>query len=136
MLRKCVVVGVAALILQVGGSTIAGQEQGEQAFSEKDVTSLLADLVEVGVNVVNPVAPDCMDAVAIRRRFGGRLALWGTVGTALTWDHGTPDQLREEVRIRSETLGPSGLLLSPAYDLDFTPYENVTAFVEAVHEFG
>ena len=101
-----------------------------------DFTALLPDLVEVGIDVVNPVAPDCMDAAAIRRTFGDRLALWGTVGTAVGWDLGAPSQLREEVRGRLETLGRSGLLLSPAYDLDFAPRENVATFVEAVHEFG
>jgi uroporphyrinogen-III decarboxylase len=104
--------------------------------SDGDFTRLLADLIELGVDCVNPVAPDCMDAAAIRRRFGGRLALWGTVGTALTWDLGPPEQLRGEVRARLATLGRSGLLLSPAYDLDFAPRENVAAFVEAAREFG
>ncbi|OFV80561.1 MAG: hypothetical protein A2W26_12345 [Acidobacteria bacterium RBG_16_64_8] len=104
--------------------------------SDGNFTALLSDLVEVGVDVVNPVAPDCMDAAAIRRTFGGRLALWGTVGTAVGWDLGAPSQLRGEVRRRLETIGKSGLLLSPAYDLDFTPRENVAAFVEAAHEFG
>jgi uroporphyrinogen decarboxylase len=104
--------------------------------SDGDFTRLLPDLVELGVNVVNPVAPDCMDATAIRHRFGDRLALWGTVGTAVSWDLGTPAQLREEVRVRVETLGSSGLLLSPAYDLDFAPRQNVAEFVDAVREFG
>jgi uroporphyrinogen decarboxylase len=104
--------------------------------SDGDFTRLLPDLVEVGVNVVNPVAPDCMDAAAIRRTFGNRLALWGTVGSAVTWDLGTPAEMREEVLRRIETLGRAGLLLSPAYDLDFAPRRNVAAFVDAVREYG
>ncbi len=104
--------------------------------SDGDFTRLLPDLVELGVNVVNPVAPDCMDAAAIRRAFGGRLALWGTVGTAVTWDLGTPAQIREEVRQRTASVGRSGLLLSPAYDLDFAPRRNVAAFSEAVRDLG
>jgi uroporphyrinogen decarboxylase len=104
--------------------------------SDGDFTRLLPDLVEVGVDVVNPVAPDCMDAAVVRQRFGDRLALWGTVGTAMTWDLGTPDQIRDEVRVRLETLGRSGLLLSPAYDLDFAPVQNVAGFIDAVREFG
>ncbi|OFW59940.1 MAG: hypothetical protein A2133_05175 [Actinobacteria bacterium RBG_16_64_13] len=104
--------------------------------SDGDFTALLADLVEIGVNVINPVAPDCMDATAIRKTFGGRLAMWGTVGTAWAWDRGTPAQLREDVRRRIESLGRAGLLLSPAYDLDFAPRDNVAAFVQAVRDFG
>ena len=51
-------------------------------------------------------------------------------------DFGTPDEIRAEVRHRIRTLGPAGLLLSPAYDLDFTPLENLVAFVEAVDAYG
>ncbi len=87
--------------------------------SDGDFTAVVPDLVEIGVNVINPVQPDCMDALAIKRAFGDRLALWGTVGTAALWDRGTPDQVRAEVRLRSRTLGPAGLLLCPAYDVDF-----------------
>ncbi len=53
--------------------------------SDGDFTRLIPDLIEIGVNVINPVQPDCMDAVTIKHRFGGRLALWGAVGTAGLW---------------------------------------------------
>jgi uroporphyrinogen decarboxylase len=101
-----------------------------------DFTALLGDLEEIGVNAVDPVAPDCMDASAIRSKFGSRLALWGTIGTALTWDYGSRTQIRDEVRTRIQSLGRTGLVLCPAYDLDFTPRENVATFMEAVREFG
>jgi uroporphyrinogen decarboxylase len=104
--------------------------------SDGDFTRLIPDLLEIGVNVINPLQPDCMDATAIKREFGDRLALWGTVGTAALWHHGSPDQIRAEVRHRIETLGPAGLLLAPAYDLDFAPFANVAAFCEAVEEYG
>ncbi|MGD8263622.1 MAG: uroporphyrinogen decarboxylase family protein [Desulfobacterales bacterium] len=99
-------------------------------------TQLIPDLADIGVNVINPVQPDCMDAATIKREFGDRLAMWGTVGNASLWDRGTPDQIRSEVRQRIETLGPEGLLLAPAYDIDYSPIENIVAFIEAVQEFG
>lgn len=101
-----------------------------------DFTQLVPDLVDIGVNVINPIQPDCMDAAAIKREFGDRLAMWGAVGSARLWDWGTADQIRSEVRRCIETLGPQGLLLAPAYDIDFTPFENIVAFIEAVQEFG
>jgi hypothetical protein len=52
------------------------------------------------------------------------------------WDRGTPDQIRAEVRRCIESLGPRGLLLAPAYDIDFAPFENIVAFIEAVDDFG
>lgn len=104
--------------------------------SDGDFTAIVADLIEIGVNVINPIQPDCMDPFTIKRKFGDRLALWGTVGSAGLWDHGTPADIRAEVKTRIETLGPAGLLLCPAYDLDYAPFENIVAFVEAVKEYG
>ena len=77
-----------------------------------------------------------MDAAALKRGFGDKLALWGTVGTARSWDWGTPDRIRAEVQRRIQELGPEGLLLAPAYDIDYSPFENIVAFVETVEEYG
>ena len=101
-----------------------------------DFTRLIPDLAEIGVNVINPVQPDCMDGAAIKQEFGDRLAIWGAVGSARLWDWGTPDQIRSEVQRCIQILGPEGLLLAPAYDIDFAPFENIVAFIEAVEEFG
>lgn len=99
-------------------------------------TQHIPDLVDIGVNVINPVQPNCMDAAAIKREFGDNLAMWGTVGRAVLWDRGTYEKIRNEVRRCIETLGPEGFLLAPTYDIDFTPFENIVAFVEVVDEFG
>lgn len=104
--------------------------------SDGDFTRIIPDLVEIGVQVINPLQPDCMDARAIKEAYGDRLAFWGAVGTARLWDEGTPDEVRAEVGLRITTLGQAGVLLSPAYDIDFAPRENVAAFVQAVRTWG
>jgi hypothetical protein len=40
------------------------------------------------------------------------------------------------VQHRIQELGPEGLLLAPAYDIDYAPFDNIVAFVEAVEELG
>jgi uroporphyrinogen decarboxylase len=100
--------------------------------SDGDFTRVVPDLVEIGVNAINPLQPDCMDAAAIKYAFGDRLALWGTAGTATLWDWGTPAQLRAEAERCVRAYGPAGLLLAPAYDVDFTPLANLRAFFAAV----
>jgi uroporphyrinogen decarboxylase len=104
--------------------------------SDGNFTRIVPDLVDIGVNVINPVQPDCMDGLTIKRELGDRMAMWGTVGSAYLWDEGTPDQIRMEVRLRANSLGPGGLLLAPAYDLDYAPLQNVMAFVESVRLFS
>lgn len=99
---------------------------------------ILDDLVEIGVQAINPLQPEHMDAARIRAEFGPRLALWGTVGRQTAFSFNTPAEIRAEVRTRIETLGPGGLIICPAYDIDEPdiPWENVEAFLLAAREFG
>jgi uroporphyrinogen decarboxylase len=106
--------------------------------SDGHIEPILGDLVDIGVNAINPVQPEHMDAVRIRRRFGPRLALWGTVGRQTTFSFATPAEIREEVAARVARLGRAGLVLCPAYDVDEpdVPWSNVSAFLQAAEEFG
>jgi uroporphyrinogen decarboxylase len=99
---------------------------------------IVGDLIDIGVNAINPLQPEHMDAARIRRRFGSRLALWGTVGRQTTFSFATPDAIRQEVKQRIETLGRAGLILCPAYDIDEPdiPWENIAAFLEAAEAYG
>jgi uroporphyrinogen decarboxylase len=106
--------------------------------SDGHIEPILGDLVEIGVNAINPVQPEHMDALRIRRRFGPRLALWGTIGRHTTFSFASPDEIRDEVRRRILALGRAGLILCPAYDVDEpdVPWENVAAFLKAAADFG
>jgi uroporphyrinogen decarboxylase len=99
---------------------------------------IVGDLIDIGVQAIHPLQPAHMDAVHVRRRFGPRLALWGTVGHQNTFQWGTPDDVRREVKRRIETLGRAGLVLCPAYDLDESDVcrRNVAAFLEAAMAYG
>ncbi|MHB0877520.1 MAG: uroporphyrinogen decarboxylase family protein, partial [Anaerolineae bacterium] len=106
--------------------------------SDGVIDPILEDLIAIGINAINPVQPDRMDPAAVRRRVGRRLALWGTVGNHATLSYGTPESIREEVRLRVETLGRRCLVLCPAYDVDEPDMQwaNLHAFLEAAEEFG
>ncbi len=106
--------------------------------SDGDLTVAIDELVEVGVDVLNPVQPECMDPRAIRRRYGRRLAFWGTVGTQTTMPFGRPADVRRAVRDSIDALGRSGgLLVSPTHTLEpDVPWENIEAFVQACREFA
>jgi uroporphyrinogen decarboxylase len=106
--------------------------------SDGHIEPILDDLVDIGINGLNPLQPEHMDAVRIRRRYGPRLALWGTVGRQTTLSFASPAEIRAEVRERVATLGPAGLVLCPAYDVDEpdVPWANIAAFLEAGRELG
>ena len=102
--------------------------------SDGDVSPIVPDLIEIGVDILNPVQPECMDPAALKRAYGDRLSFWGTIGTQSTLPFGTPDDVRREVRTRIETVGSGGgLFLAPTHILEpEVPFENIVAFVEAV----
>lgn len=99
---------------------------------------IIGDLMEIGVNAINPLQPEYMDAARIRRRFGSRLPLWGTVGRQTTFSFARPEEIRHEVQQRIEALGRVGLILCPAYDIDEpdVPWANIAAFLAAVRDYG
>lgn len=106
--------------------------------SDGVMTPVLFDLMEIGVNAINPLQADHMNAEHIRQLYGPALAFWGTVGSQTTFSFATPDAIKLEVKTRIEQLGPAGLILSPAYDIDEPDikWQNIAAFLDAVHQYG
>ena len=106
--------------------------------SDGDCREVIEDLIEIGVDILNPVQPECMDPAEIKALYGDRLAFWGTVGTQTTMPFGTPEEVRQVVRERIETVGAGGgLLLAPTHMLQAeVPWENILAFFSAVDEYG
>lgn len=104
--------------------------------SDGDISLIIDDLIEVGVTVLNPVQPECMDVYEIRRRYGDRLAFWGTIGTQTVMPFGTPDGVKQEVKRMIDLFAP-GLVLAPTHVLEpDVPWENIMALFEAIEEYG
>lgn len=99
---------------------------------------IIGDLIEIGVDAINPVQPDHMDAARIRATYGDRVVLWGTVGSQTTFSLSSPEEIRSEVRTRITALGRTGLILAPAYDIDEPdiPWVNIATFLQAAEDYG
>jgi len=106
--------------------------------SDGNIEPIIPDLIEIGVDILNPVQPECMDPAHLKREYKDDLAFWGTIGTQTTMPFGTPDQVRATVKERIETVGQGGgLLLAPTHVLEpDVPWENVLAFIDAVDKWG
>ncbi len=101
------------------------------------VLPLIDDLVECGIDVLNPVQPECMEFAPIYEKYAGSIGFWGTVGTQSTMPFGTPDEVRDVVR-RNLSISRSrgGLLCAPTHLVEpEVPFENIEAYVEAVRSF-
>ena len=106
--------------------------------TDGDVTELAPDLIDVGLDILNPVQPECVDAGHIKSTYGDRLAFWGGLGVQSVIPFGTPEEVREHVRQQIGTLGANGgYLVAPSHVLERdTPWENFKAMVAAIDEFG
>jgi len=106
--------------------------------SDGDISRLIPELIEIGVEILNPVQPECMDPAELKRLYGDRLSFWGTVGQQYTMPFGSPDDVYREVKERIETVGQGGgLVIAPTHILPpETPWENILAFFEAVKTYG
>ena len=95
---------------------------------------IVPDLIEIGVESLNPVQPECMDPLRMKQLFGGQLAFWGCIGTQTTMPFGTPDEVGSTVRQLIDTVGKGGgLLLAPTHTLEpDVPWANVEALLKAV----
>ncbi len=106
--------------------------------SDGKVEEVIPELIEIGIEVLNPVQPECMDPAKLKRKYGDQLAFWGTVGTQSTMPLATPEEVERVVRERIETVGKDGgLLIAPTHVLEpEVSWENILAFFKGVDEFG
>ncbi len=97
--------------------------------SDGNMEPVFGDLVEIGFDLINPIQPECMDVVDIKRRFGDQVCLHGTISCQRTLPFGTPEDVEAEVRQRIDCCGRGGgLILSPSNTITpDVPLENILA---------
>ena len=106
--------------------------------SDGDMSAVIPELSEIGIDVLNPVQPECLDVAEVKRLYGDRLAFFGGMGIQTTMPFGTAQEVRDETRRLIEILGDGGgYLIAPTHTLEpEVPWENIVAFFEAVEQYG
>jgi uroporphyrinogen decarboxylase len=104
--------------------------------SDGAVAPILDDLIEIGMDVFNPVQPNVPghDPQALKDQFGERLSFWGAIDQQHLLPHGTLDEIRRDVAEKARILGAGGgYMIAPAHIIqsDTTP-DRVRTFIEAV----
>ena len=97
------------------------------------VLPFIDDLIEAGIDVLNPMQPESMDVIAVMDRYGDRLSFHGAVGTQTIMPFGSPEDVRRTVHTFLDAAGlKGGLFPAPTHVLEpEVPWENVMAYVEA-----
>lgn len=97
-----------------------------------NIEKVIPSLIEMGLDVLNPVQPECMDLEMLKREYGDTLTFWGGISTQQALPFGTPDAVKAETRrVRDLMSAGGGYILSPAQQIQGdVPVENVLALLD------
>lgn len=106
-----------------------------------NIRPIIPDFIEMGIDIINPVhiGAEGMEPGQLKKDFGSELTFWGGgVDTQGTLPHGTPQQVRDEVKRNIELLAPGGgFVFNTIHNIQAdVPPENIIAMYETVQEFG
>jgi len=104
--------------------------------SDGVIDPIVGDLVEIGMDILNPLQPNCVDPARLKREYGDRISFWGSIDEQYALPFGTPEDVTREVQERLETVGrDGGLIIGPTHNVQLdTPMENFWAMMKAIKE--
>ncbi|MGD0499028.1 MAG: uroporphyrinogen decarboxylase family protein [Bryobacteraceae bacterium] len=96
---------------------------------------IIGDLIEIGMDVLNPVQSNCpgMDPLELKREFGAHLAFMGGVDTQELLPHGSASEVRRATArlLEGMTVDGGGYILAASHTISpETPDENIFAMYE------
>lgn len=101
------------------------------------VFGIIPDLIDLGLDVLDPVQPGAMNIQEVAKKFGGKISFCGAIDDQRLEDY-SPQQVRDIVRRTIDTLGRPfgcGYIGSPANSVAPTvPFENLDALFQTFHE--
>jgi uroporphyrinogen decarboxylase len=102
------------------------------------IEPFIPDLIEIGVDILNPVQPECMDFREIHSQYGDKISFWGGIGAQTTFPFGSTDDVRARVRELIEISGEKGgLVIAPAHELSpEVPWENQEAMLDEIRKLN
>lgn len=118
------------------------KQNGSYVFHHSDgaVRQILPDLIETGIEILNPVQWRCkgMEREGLKRDFGDKLVFHGGMDNQYTLPFGTVDEVRQEVLDNYRILGEGGgYILCPCHNIQSVgPAENIVAMYETGYEYG
>lgn len=102
--------------------------------SDGAIEPVIPELIEIGLDILNPIQPASMDPAELKRKFGDNLCFWGSIDEQFTLPFGTPESVEAEVLTRLKTIGRNGsLIIGPTHNVQLdTPIENFWAMMNTI----
>jgi len=106
--------------------------------SDGKLDEIVEDLIEMGVNCLNPMDPYGIDYRDYKKRYGNRLCLSGNIDIEFPLSKGTPEDVEKDVRQHMEVLKPGyGYVAGSSHSIvNYIPYENFVTMINAIHKYG
>jgi uroporphyrinogen decarboxylase len=106
-----------------------------------DITQIIPDLIEIGIEILNPIQVSCpaMDPVFLKKEYGNDLIFFGAIDYNETLTNGTEQMVRNEVRRLIDILGRDGrYIVAPSHDLlmEEVPAENMIALYDEAKSYS
>lgn len=101
-----------------------------------DITLIIPDLIEAGVDVLHPIQPAAMSVDTLVREYGRDLVFFGGIDTQELLPNGTPEEIKDEVRRLAELFAQTrGWIIAPSQEvMTDVPLDNVTTLIEVIAE--
>ena len=104
-----------------------------------NIEPLIPRFIELGVDILDPVQPECMDPLEIKRKYGKDICLRGGVSVQNVVSRGTVDEVIKDTKRIVEGLKPGGgYIFAPGHPVlqDDIPVENIIAMYETGYKYG
>jgi uroporphyrinogen decarboxylase len=100
------------------------------------VIPIIPDLIEIGLEVLNPIQAESMDLALLQNKFGDQLSFFGGINVQSTLPFGTKQDIIDEVQNGMNTVGKGGgWICAPTHHVQLdTPMENFYTLVDTIHE--
>lgn len=103
------------------------------------VASIIEDLIDIGVDVLNPVQVTAagMNPVELKEKYRGRMAFWGGMDSQKILPRGSTKEVKKAVEELIEQMGEGGgLVLSSVHNIQpDVPLDNILAMFQHAREY-
>jgi uroporphyrinogen decarboxylase len=106
--------------------------------SDGNVTDIVPELIEIGIEVLNPVQPECMNVDQMVHNYGDVLSFRGCIGTQTTMPFGSKEDVKREVEhLISLSEKQGGIIAGPSHMLEpEVPFENIEMYIQTIKDYN
>lgn len=106
--------------------------------SDGNIDEIIEDLIEIGINCIHPLDPYGVSYKEYKKKYGNNLSFAGNIDIEFPLAKGTSEDIKKDVKEHLDVMMPGGgYILSSSHSIvNYIPFENFAAMINAAHEYG